>query len=847
MTDDLFASIDALLARPRPVDDLPVPAERERLRKVGEYTQEELAAALKTRRETIVRWEAGTTEPRPPKREVYIRFLATLALQHGTVEPTEWLCRAQAAGLVRADSAAAPAPAPGAAAAPTVPQPAPAASAAAPPVPAVPTAFGGGDQTVVELDRTAAGELIAGPPAPCVRCGRATPYRAQGSPMHMGGWCTPAASAPAAAPALTEDAAPAPAVARQARLEPAGASAAALEALAQHPNVAAPATPTAPAASPAAPRRAASSHPAASSRARKTAAKRPAAKAEGPADWEAAAARFPAGPLAVLDVAPAGRGLVAYLADGTPAPTAPVGRTLAAVVEWALESRLGSPRLHRHGRDGDALVVLTDAAMAELGLPAMGRDEKKEFVQRLGALPKTHKAVKALEKAGWLLTRRGLGPWARIYRTPEDGKRVCVQLCIPGWGALASGGWQIPDGLDAPGLARLLGTYAKRVLTPRGSTAVTGLELVTALRPPTRAVRTEAGWASGAVEGSRPKEAFDPAPPEVPDVHPLAQDREPGEELVTEAWDWFRELTDDEKKTALYAVGLDVNTAFLAAAGRLTLPLSGPVHELNPAFDKAVPGSWLVDLSHVDTDPLLPSPFTADGSRPTGPAWYSTVKVAYAIELGATVQPTEGWLRHEHGPYLDPWHKHLRQAYLDTMAALGIPGDLAGTDPLAFLDAMANLKATGDPAELAVLTAIKQTAKGTVGKFRERPRGHGYKPGERWPALDRPTWDPLMRALVIDTATVNLHRKLRRMYADTGLHAFAVLSDCAVFASSGPGALDILTKPDGTLTTSLRLGVSPGMVKFEGSRPMPEIAELIADDANPARHIKTGGQVSADE
>ncbi|MEU9077028.1 hypothetical protein [Kitasatospora sp. NPDC048538] len=40
MTDDLFASIDALPARPRPVDDLPVPAERERLRKLGEYTQE---------------------------------------------------------------------------------------------------------------------------------------------------------------------------------------------------------------------------------------------------------------------------------------------------------------------------------------------------------------------------------------------------------------------------------------------------------------------------------------------------------------------------------------------------------------------------------------------------------------------------------------------------------------------------------------------------------------------------------------------------------------------------------------------------------------------------------------
>ncbi|MDY0816776.1 telomere-associated protein Tap [Kitasatospora purpeofusca] len=896
MTDDLFASIDALLARPRPVDDLPVPAERERLRKVGDYTQEELAAALKTRRETIVRWEAGTTDPRPPKREVYIRFLAMLALQHGTVEPAEWLRRAQAAGLVRptvqapadgpapAPPTAVPAPVPAAtvASGPAVvrqPGPAPAASATAAPAPAV---FGGVQQdlAVVELDRTAAGELVAGPPAPCVRCGRATPYRAQGRAMHMGGWCTPDTGIAAlvrGAPAEAVDAlveastaehtTPAQGVERQARLEPAGPSQAALEALARHPNIAttaATAAPTAPADGPAgassepaasvapiaAPRRAApapASGPAASSRARKAPAKK-AAAAEGSSDWEAAAAvRFPAGPLAVLDVAADGKSLVAYLADGTVASSAPSGRTLAAVVEWAFEAKLGSPRLHRRGKDGDALLVVTDAALAELGLPPMGRDEKREFVQRLGQLPKTHKTVKALEKVGWQLTQRGLGPWARIYRTPEDGRRQCVQLCIPAWGALATGGWAIPEGLPAPDLARLLGTYATRVLIPRGSTAVSGLELVTALRPPTRAVRTAVGWTSGPVEGSRPKDGFDPAPPEVPDVHPLAQDREEGGELVTEAWDWHRDLTDDEQ-AAPFAVGLDVNMAFLAAAGRLTLPLSGPVHELNPTFDPKIPGSWLVDLSHVDTNPLLPSPFTADGSRPTGPAWYSTVKVAYAIELGARPQPLEGWLRHEYGPYLDPWHKRLRQAYLDTMAALGVPLKLADTDPVGFLEKMAAIKAgQGDAAELAVLTAIKQTAKGTIGKMRERPRGHGYTPGERWAALDRPTWDPLMRALVIDTATVNLHRKLRRMYADTGLHAFAILSDCAVFASPGPGALDVLTKSDGTLTTSLRLGVSPGLVKFEGSRPMPEIAEMLADDVNPARHIKTGGAVSADE
>jgi len=776
--------IDALLAE-IDEEELPPPAERKRLRRAAKVTRARMAERVGVREETIWTWETGRSEPRPPQRGDYARLLRGLAERF----------------------------------------PAPAAPVAAAPAPAVPEAFASvpaGEQPapaaqMVMLDQNPDGSLLMGPPLPCVQCGQPSVYRAQQMPMHLGGFCRPAATVAVQQPAQPVPAAPA-AAPRQAA------------------TTAGPVT---------APRRASSSRPAASSRARKAPAKKPTAAPAGAADWElAAAARFPSGPLAVLDVAADGKALVAYLADGTEAGSAPSGRSLADVVEWALEMKLGSARLHRHGKDGDALVALTDTALAELGLPPVGKDEKRDFVPRLGRLPESHKAVKALAKAGWLLTQRGLGPWARIYRTPEDGKRVCVQLCVPGWGALASGGWAVPDGLAAPDLARLLGTYATRVITPRGTTAVSGLELVTALRPPTMAVRTESGWTSGPVEGSRPKDAFDPAIPELPDMHPLAEHRAPGDVLVTEAWDWHRPLTDTEA-AAPFAVGLDVNMAFLAAAGRLTLPLSEPVHELQPAFDKKLPGSWLVDLSHIELDPRLPNPFTADGTAPTGPAWYSTVKVAYAVELGAQVQPLEGWLRHESGPYLDPWHKRLRQAYVDTMAALGVPLTLADTDPLAFLDAMAAIK-QGDPAELAVLTAIKQTAKGTIGKLREKPR-QGWKPGQRWAALERPTWDPLMRAMVIDTATVNLDRKLRRMAGDTGLYCFAVLSDCAVFAAPGPGALDVLTRPDGTLTTSLRLGVSPGHVKFEGSRPMAEIVEMLADGANPARHIKTGGVVSDDE
>ncbi|MFJ9523654.1 telomere-associated protein Tap [Kitasatospora sp. NPDC101801] len=785
--------IEALLgAGPRRAEPLPTPAERVRLRTGYGLTKAETAKALGVSASTVTAWETGRHDPQGDARTAYAKLLQGIAAR-----------LAPAAEL----------------------PPRPATEAAGVPVAAPQELAGPAPAQLVTVDQNADGSPLIAAPAACVRCGQPSVYRAQGTPVHLGGFCSPGTAAAAARPDASSATSVAPAP--QAAAAPAA-------------NPALAAGPGAPGRHPALPRPAAPASP----RARKAPARKTQAAPTGSADWEtAAAARFPSGPLAVLDVGPDGRGLAAYRADGTLAETAPPQRSLAAVVQWALEEGYGSPRLHRYGKDGDALLVLTDAALADLGLPPMGRDEKADFVPRLGRLPESHKQVKALTKAGWLLTQRGLGPWARIYRTPEDGKRQCVQLCVPAWGALDSGGWAVPEGLDTPGLARLLGTYASRVLTPRGSTAVSGLELVTALRPPTRAVRTESGWVSGAVEGSRSR-AFDPAPPEVPDVHPLAEGRDPHDVLVTEAWDWHRPLTDTEA-AAPYAVGLDVNMAFLAAAGRLVLPLSEPVHELNPAFDKKLPGSWYIDLSGIDTDPLLPSPFTADGTRPTGPGWYSTAKAAYALELGADVRPTEGWLRHESGPYLDPWHKRLRQAYLDTMAALGITPALADTDPLAFLDAMARLK-QGDEAELAVLAAIKQTAKGTVGKFRERPR-QGWKPGQRWPALERPTWDPLMRALVIDTATVNLHRKLRRMATETGRHAFAVLSDCAVFAAPGPAAPDALTRPDGTLTTSLRLGVSPGHVKFEGSRPMTEVRRLLAEGANPGRHIKSGGAVSADE
>ncbi|MGR4884894.1 telomere-associated protein Tap [Streptomyces sp. LARHCF249] len=558
--------------------------------------------------------------------------------------------------------------------------------------------------------------------------------------------------------------------------------------------------------------------------------------------------------------APAGNGPLAVL-DGTGQAHTTGGlildhptEDLPALITWALDpiggANLRSPRLHRNGRDGDPLLVLTAPAVERLGLPLTLED------RRGLRLPDNHPVIKQLTKNKWQLTRRGFGPWARIYRpaTPTTG-RQCVQLAVLPWGALDPRAWgEGTADLPAPELAALLTTYATRVLTPRGSTAVTGLELMTALRPPTRAARNPETdtWESAPVAGSL-THPVDPAPPEAPDEHPVvaalyprSHQRTPDQVLDEEAYDWIRdpELLTDAECARTHAVGIDVNMAFAAAANRLTVGLGPATHRTNPRFDPKTPGCWLADLSALPLDPRLPSPFTPHGKAPTGPAWYATPTLAYAQELGHEVRPAEAWLRLDHGPYLDAWYTRLRDAYMATMADLGITPALTEDE---FLRAMAARSEHHSPVPAAVLSAIKSTVKGGIGKLRERPQGAGYRPGERWPALERPTWRPDIRAAVIATARVNMHRKMNKLATTAGLHPIAVLSDCAVYLSDGPSPLDFLPRtPEGKpLPGGFRLGVSPGMVKHEGTQSLLWAVQMLDEHLNPARHIK-GHDAAAD-
>lgn len=592
--------------------------------------------------------------------------------------------------------------------------------------------------------------------------------------------------------------------------------------------------------------------------------RRPGARKAAPAGTPAGGndPRFEDGPLAVVDVDADGQ-VFAYCPGGLVLDVA--AKSIPSLVDWTLrEAKLGQSKLSGPGKDSDPLLVLTEAALERYGLPVALTEEERHA----GRIPEGHKVIKQLVRAEWKLTKRGFGPWARIYRPATGSERACVQLCIPSWNALDTRHWGEAAQLPPADLARVLGVYASRVMTPRGSTAVTGLELMTALHPPTRASEPDADGRRHSEHnpGSLGKDPVDCAPCEAPDGHPLLKDlprfhvRGPAEKLFEEAYDWARPMTDAEC-TLRHLVGIDINMAFAAGANGLNVGLGAPTHVNAPVFDPKLPGAWLVDLSHVDLSRvkvgkdkwadldanLLPSPFTPKGDRPEGPAWYATPTVAYAVELGYDVAPIEAYVRYENGRYLDGWYQRLRDAYLATMADLGVDADLAPED---FLAAMDGYKER-DPELAIVVSAVKATVKGGLGKLRERPRGEGWKPGEPWRALSRPTWRPDIRAAVISRTRINLHRKIVKHAAFTGQYPVAILSDCVVYAAGGESPLDFLPYRDGKpLPGGFKLGINPGLVKHEGTQSIlwgEEVRERFdAPELNLARYIKDGTVTDVD-
>lgn len=809
-----------------PVPPLPDPAERVRLREAFGWTVTQMGQANGVRRETVWTWESDPPRtPRGEKGQRYARILDYFAAE---------LARVRTEG-----GSATPEPEP-------EPELAPDAVAAeAPPLefdfdiedPPELTwsdtelAPARAEIAVPEFDAPGSWiDLPEGVTRLCVRCGNPTSSVVGGQPRHVYFPAMAAMGMPRCGTRPTTQAEPA-STSRPETTAPTSAVTAPIPAA---PAVAAPSAAPAPAlpaaAAPAARPSAAPRRP------NRITAKKPAVKLVPP--------EYADGPLAVLDITDGA--LTAHLADGRTVPCP--AKTLQALAAWALDKRkirLGAAKVHDNGFDQDPLIILTVGAVAHFGLPPDLADQEDL------RLPADHKAIRSLTKAGWELTKAGFGLWPRIFKR-LDGKRHCIQLFLIPWGALENRVWGQAGDLPAGGLATMLGTYARLVITPRGTVAVTGEELMTSLRPPTKAEWSEKEnkYVSAKVPHTL-HTVVDPAPCEAPDEHPaVAADypeegsRPASEALDEEACIWVRpaELITDAERACTHVAALDVQVAFLAACRRLHVGTGPAIHyPRNPFFDPDLPGSWYLDLSHVETDPCLPSPFTSSGVRPEGPGWYATPTVAYAVELGADVRPMEAWVRETHSPYLQPWYDTLRDAYLTVMADLGVTTDL---DDEAFLAAMAVYK-DGDPLLVTLSNAIKATAKSGIGKLRQRPNmGVDHVFGDPWPALKRLTWRPDIRAMILSKARTNMHRKMHNLATTAGRYPFAVNNDCVVYATDGLSPLPLLLGPDGEpIRGGFRLGVNPGSVKHQGSQTIDWALDLLADGVNIANEIKDASLV----
>lgn len=95
-----------------------------------------------------------------------------------------------------------------------------------------------------------------------------------------------------------------------------------------------------------------------------------------------------------------------------------------------------------------------------------------------------------------------------------------------------------------------------------------------------------------------------------------------------------------------------------------------------------------------------------------------------------------------------------------------------------------------------------------------------------------------------------MHRKVLKHAAFTGQYPVAILSDWAVYAAAGPGPPDFLPYKDGKpLPGGWRLGVSPGMVKHEGTQGVlwgEGAREQYGPELNLARYIKDGNVSATD-
>lgn len=418
--------------------------------------------------------------------------------------------------------------------------------------------------------------------------------------------------------------------------------------------------------------------------------------------------------------------------------------SLGDLLSWAAEQRLGQAQQYTYDDNGQVWIL--PALAGRLGFPEVCPDSPRAAAD----------LVAQLQAAGW--SALGDHPFERWWVPVSRPDGPALQLVLPGWAP--TGGCELFDSEDvlpsSDELAGRLARFAALMGTPwtvHGS--VTGRRLLELSR-----VRAKV-------------KAREPIKPPAP-----ARDRG----LREMDWLWRRGPASDEAG-AKFVHAYDINGMYLAASSSVEVGIGEPEHLTDrPAFNKRMPGYWLLEPGSWD-QARLPDLFDpASHGRRRGRVWVTTPTVAVAEQLGwIDAEPLEAWVWPGKARYLEQWYQRLR-------------------------DARGQLLEAGHSSNCPILGAVK----GTYAK------GVGYLGHEDGHPLSRPDW----RHHVVATARANLARKLYRAGESAGRYPLAVVHDLVLYPSNEPD-------PKVAAPAELEVGAGLGQVKVVGTAAAADVVPYL--------------------
>lgn len=259
---------------------------------------------------------------------------------------------------------------------------------------------------------------------------------------------------------------------------------------------------------------------------------------------------------------------------------------------------------------------------------------------------------------------------------------------------------------------------------------------------------------------------------------------------------WHRRPDVDAGRRYRFVHALDVNAAYLTAAGSIELGAGAVRHvDFPPSFGRPAPGLYGFDLEASPWRFVEPAPYVRPSWTEEAELFWCTAPTAERlVQYG--LEPIEAWLYGRQSRYLRPWYERLR-------------------------DARAELLGGPWPA----LEAVRQTYRQGIGRLaadegRTLSRGVEYLD-------DEPAFQPVWSWSVIAEARCRLQRKI------AGLDELpvAVDTDALYFLSSRR------TPDELAVALGLTVGDGLGQWKSHGTARARDAVEILSSRRDSARIV----------